>query len=87
MEKIANGSEWKLDIHFEHTSRAAPHHDHLVEIVFSGMINKEQALMILANVPKKMRHKLFPQAFTAATKLNNLISMTIDGKTKTRCEN
>ena len=42
--------------------------------------------MIVANVPKKMRYKLFPQAFATATKLDNLIMITVDGKTKTRYE-
>ena len=43
-------------------------------------------MMIAANLPKKVRHKMFPCAFSAATNPDNLVLMTINGTTKTRYE-
>ena len=41
-------------------------------------------MIIAANLPKQVRHKLFLCAFSAATKLDNLVLMTMHGTTKKR---
>ena len=42
--------------------------------------------MIHANVPFRVRFKVYMQAFTTATLLDLLVVVTIDGVTKTRVE-
>ena len=60
LEEALNGSKWKITVQFEHTARATLQHNHLVEVGFSTIFNKGRALLITANTPAKMRHKLFP---------------------------
>jgi hypothetical protein len=76
--------DWKLTLTFEFTARDAPQQNHLTELGFASLANKGRALMARANVPLKVRYKLFKEAFTTATLLDGLMTVEVDGKLATR---
>jgi hypothetical protein len=86
LQKRANGVDWKLNITFEFTPRDTPQHNHLAELALASIANKGRALMSAANVPTKIRYKVWVKAFQHATDMDGLIVTTIDGKTATRYE-
>jgi hypothetical protein len=51
----------------------------LAELGFASLANKGRDLMARANVPLKVRYKLFKEAFAAATLLNGLMTVEVDG--------
>jgi hypothetical protein len=81
-----NGVDWKLNITFEFTPRDTPQHNHLAELALASIANKGRALMSAANVPTKIRYKVWVKAFQHATNMDGLIVTTIQGKTATRYE-
>ena len=38
---MVNGEKWKLNVNFEHTARATPQQNSLVEKVFTKVLKKE----------------------------------------------
>jgi hypothetical protein len=86
LQKRANGVDWKLNIEFEFTPRDTPQHNHLAELRFASIANKGRALLSAANVPMKVRLKVWVKAFEHATNLDSLIVMPINAKTATRIE-
>jgi hypothetical protein len=80
LQKRANGVDWKLNIEFEFTPRDTPQHNHLAELGFASIANEGRALLSAANVPMKVRLKVWVKAFEHATNLDSLIVMTINGK-------
>ena len=87
LQKRCASADWKLgDIDFEYTARDTPQQNHLAELGFAVLANRGRAMMAKANIPLKIRYKVFPDCFETATKLDGLTPVTIDGKTATRFE-
>ena len=70
----------------EFTARATPQHNARAELAFPSIANKGRVMMSAANLPIEERYKLFGEAFKTATHTDALVSVTIDGVTKTRVE-
>jgi hypothetical protein len=86
LQKRVNNVDWKLNIAFEFTPRDTPQHNHLAELGLESIANKGRALMSAANVPLKIRYKVWTMAFKHATDLDGLIVITIGRRTATRYE-
>ena len=86
LQKRANSSDWKLNITFEFTPRDTPQHNHLAELALASIASKGRSLMSAANIPTKIRYKVWVKAFQHATDLDGLVVMVLDGKTATRYE-
>jgi hypothetical protein len=86
LQKRANSSAWKLNIEFEFTPRDTPQHNHLAELALASIASKGRTLMCAANIPLKVRYKVWVKAFQHATDLDGLIVIQIDKKVATRCE-
>ena len=86
LEQRMNSSAWKLDITPEYTARDTPQQNHLAELSLAKMAAKGRALMVAAHVPQSIRYRLFREAMTTATLLDNLMVVSIDGKEGTRFE-
>ena len=69
---------------FEHAPRDTPQHDYLAGVGFTTSCNKGKALMFDPNLPRKLRHILFPEAFQTATKLDGLVLHEMNGVIKSR---
>jgi hypothetical protein len=82
----AQSKDWKLNLTFEFTARDTPQQNHLAELGFASLANKGRALMARANVPLKVRYKLFKEAFATATLLDGLMTVEVDGELATRCQ-
>ena len=57
-----------------------------VEIGFAFTLNKAKSIMIGANVPHLVRHKIMQESIITATTLGGLVTTTIKGKEATRYE-
>ena len=86
VEKILNSKYQKSNAEFECTQRDAPQDDYLAEIEFATMQDKGKVLIFDANLPKKMRHILFSDAFQIATKIDGLVLHEMSGEVKSRDE-
>ena len=86
LEQCMNGAAWKLDIDVEYTARDTPQQNHLAELSLAKIASKGQALMASANVPQDMCYRLFREAMTTATLLDNLMVVNVSGKEGTRFE-
>ena len=75
LEEQCKSADWKLNIKFEYTARNTPQHNHLVEVGFATIAGRGRAMMSHANLPKEIRNKLCKEAFSTATKLDNLIAV------------
>jgi hypothetical protein len=84
LQKRCESESWKLNIDFEYTARDTPQQNHLAELGFSIIASRGRAMMHRANLPLDKRYKLYREAFSTATLLDGLISVTIDGETKSR---
>ena len=85
-EKLANSAQWKLSIQLEHTARNTPQQNSPVETGFARVLNKSKTLLIDSNVPYLLRYKIFQEAVLTATKLDGLVTATINNGHKTRYE-
>ena len=86
LQKRANGVDWKLNIEFEYTPRDTPQHNHLAELALASIANKGRTIMTAANVPMKIRYKVWIKAFEHATNLDGLAVIEVNGKTANRYE-
>ena len=86
LDKMLNSKEWKLNVDFEYAPRDTPQHDYLAEVGFTALCSKGKALMFDANLPRKLRHVLFPEVFQTATKLDRLVVHEMNGVIKSRDE-
>jgi hypothetical protein len=84
LEKRYKSKDWQFVMEFEYTARAAPQHNHMAEMVFSTLGNKERALMVYKNIPVKYRYDLFREAFSTSTDLDGLVVVEFVGKRATR---
>ena len=85
---LAHSQEWKLATTFENTARKTPQQNCLAENVFTAIASKTRAVMNAAQIPKSERFKLWGEAATIVTALDNLIliPVTWNGITKTQYE-
>jgi hypothetical protein len=58
----------------------------LAELALASIASKGRAIMSAANIPKKIRYKVWTKAFQHATDLDRLNVTDIDGKVATRYE-
>jgi hypothetical protein len=86
LQKRANGVDWQLNIQFEFTPRDTPQHNLLAELGLASIANKGRSLMSAANIPTKVRYKVWIKAFQHATDMDRLVVSEIDGKVTTRYE-
>ena len=86
LQQRASSADWKLGLEFEFTARDTPQQNSIAEVAFRTIANKGRALMTAANLPEELRFRLFAEAFQAATLLDGLMVVTVDGATKTRYE-
>jgi hypothetical protein len=56
----------------------------LAELAFAIIANRGRAMMHRANVPLKIRYKVWKEAFKTATLLDDLTAITLDDVTATR---
>ena len=84
LQTRALSEAWKLDIEFEFTGRDTPQRNHLAELGFAILANRGRAILGRANVPTKVRHLLWREAFKTATLLDGLQVIELDGVTATR---
>jgi hypothetical protein len=83
---LAHSQEWKLETNFENTACKTPQQNSYVELAFLVIALKTRAMMNAAQTPKSERFKLWSEAATTVTALDNLIPVTWNGITKTRYE-
>ncbi len=83
---LAHSQEWKLATIFENTAHKTPQQNSLVENAFTVIASKTRAVMNAAQIPKSERFKLWGEAATTVTALDNPIPVTWNGITKTRYE-
>ena len=84
LEEKMNSVDWKLNIDAEYTAVYTPKQNHLAELSFYIIANRGRAMMYRANVPLMMRYKLFKEAFTTVTQLDQLAVIEINRKSKKR---
>jgi hypothetical protein len=68
LQTRANGVDWKLNITFEYTLRHTPQHNHLAELALASIASKGRAIISAANIPKKIRYKVWTKAFQHAVR-------------------
>ncbi len=83
---LAHSKEWKLETMFENTAFKTPQQNSYAELAFTLIASKTRAVMNAAQIPKSKRFKLWNEAATTVTALDNLIPVTWNGITKTRYE-
>jgi hypothetical protein len=83
---LAHSQEWKLTTTFENTARKTPQQNSIAENAFTVIVSKMRAVMNAAQIPKSERFKLWGEAATTVTALDNLIPVTWNGIAKTRYE-
>ena len=81
---LAHSKEWKLETNFENTARRTPRQNSYAELAFTVIAAKTRAVMNAAQIPKSKRFKMWSEAATTVTALDNLIPVTFNGETKTR---
>lgn len=86
MEERSKASEWQLGLEYKYTARDMPQQNHLEELGFTSLANKGRALIYHANLPPKIKMRLFTETFETATILDGLTVIEIDGLTMTRFE-
>jgi hypothetical protein len=80
---LAHSQEWKLATTFENTRKTLQQNS-LAENAFTAIASKTRALMNAAQIPKSEQFKLWSEAATTVTALDNLILVTWNGITKTQ---
>jgi hypothetical protein len=78
---LAHSQEWKLETNFENTAHKTPQQNSYAELAFTVIALKTRVMMNAAQIPKSERFKLWSQAATAVTALDNLIPVTWIGIT------
>ena len=73
---LAHSQEWKLETIFENTARKTPQQNSYAKLVFTVTALKMRAVMNAAQVPKSKHFKLWNEAVTTVTALDNLIPVT-----------
>jgi hypothetical protein len=76
LEKRAQSNDWKLGITFEKAAQDTPQQNRLAEIGITVVANKAQAMMAHANVPHKIKYKLFCKAYKTSALLDGFVIVT-----------
>jgi hypothetical protein len=83
---LAQSKDWKLEAIFENTARNTPQQNSYAELAFTVIAAKTRAIMNAAQIPKGKQFKLWSEAATTVTALDNLIPVMWNGKTLTQYE-
>ena len=86
LESKMISDDWKIHMIIEYTARDTPQQNAPVEVGFVVIANRAKALMYAANIPKDIKHLVFPEAVKTATLLDGLVPIRVDGKLVTRYE-
>jgi len=86
LENRMKSSDWKLGVKVEYTAARTPQQNSLAEVGFHTISNRMRAMMKAAHFPKGVRHRLWREVVSTATKLDNLSIVEINGEKKTRFE-
>jgi hypothetical protein len=86
LERRMKSSDWKLDVEIEYTARATPQQNSLAELKFATIARRSRAVLNDANIPRKWRWVLFPEAAMTVTKLDWLQAVEINQVLKSRIE-
>jgi hypothetical protein len=81
---LAHSQEWKIETIFENTACKTSQQNSYAELAFTVIASKTRVVMNAAQIPKSERFKLWNEAATTVTALDNLIPVTWNGITKTR---
>ena len=84
--KITSDPQWKLGITMEYTGKGMLQKNQLAKLGFADIAGKARAMMIQANMPKDIKHKLCKECFNCVTYLSNLEMVTLNGEPATRYE-
>jgi hypothetical protein len=84
LEKRAQSNDWNLGITFEKTAWDTPQQNGLAEIGITVVANKAQAMMAHANVPHKIKYKLFRKAYKTSALLDSFVVVTCNDIEDTR---
>lgn len=84
LEQRCQSKDWKLGIKFEKTSRKTPQQNHLAEVGLATLANRARALMIRANLPHKLKFRLFREAYKTVALMDGFTVITINNVTATR---
>jgi hypothetical protein len=84
LQERCESKDWKLGIEFEFTARDTPQQNSLAEVGFATIANRGRAMMSRANIPYKIRFRIWSEAFKTATLLDGLIPIEIDGELATK---
>jgi hypothetical protein len=87
LEEALHGHLWKLtDIDMEYTARDSPQQNSIAELGIFHTVLKAKTMMRAANVPKKFRYILFPDAVKTSANLDALQIVSYSNVEKTRYE-
>ncbi|KAL7556883.1 hypothetical protein ACA910_022399 [Epithemia clementina (nom. ined.)] len=86
LQQRSDSAEWQLNITYEFTARATPQQNSLAEVSLATSANRGRAMMHRANIPLVERYRVWPAAFQAASDLDGLSVIELDGVTKTKYE-
>jgi hypothetical protein len=73
LESRAKSKDWQLGIVFEKTARDTPQQNSLAEIGLTVIANKARALMTQANIPRRIKYKIFREAYKTAAILDGYV--------------
>jgi hypothetical protein len=87
LEEALHSRYWKMtDVEMEYTSRDSPQQNSIAELAIFNTALKAKTMMKAANVPKKFRYYLFPDAVKTSAKLDALYLITYNDIQQTRHE-
>ena len=75
-----------METNFKNTAWKTPQQNSYAKLAFTVIAAKTRAVMNEAQIPKSKNFKMWSDAATTVTALDNLISVTFNGVTKTRYE-
>ncbi len=81
--KMARGKDWKIVFKAEFTVQKTPQQNLIAEMAFTVIAVQAQSMMNAAQLPNKLRFKLWAETGMTATYLNNVVIITLNGEKKT----
>jgi hypothetical protein len=73
LESRAKSKDWQLGIVFEKTARDTPQQNSLAKIGLTVIANKARTLMAQANIPQRIKYKIFREAYKTAAILDEYV--------------
>ena len=86
LQQRSDSVDWQLGIKFEYTARSTPQQNSLAEVGFATLTNRTRAMVYRANIPNKLKHRVYKSAAEYATDMDGLMLVEINGVIKTRFE-